>query len=232
MNANCPPNASQEGLEARCRALYHEVKQFWLSNRETYATWELGYSILYSPPVYHPALVTIGENPGSLRGQIYSPAEHSSWPNHNVYYHDTWPLAKKLQALFSSIGELDALRDSVGFAVNFFRSRPSSDRDVGLRWRDNPPQIRRVLEEFAKSKALNLIRLLEPRLIVTLGMKAFDTLAGKPIEVLERRNNSRLCTFGYIENTPTIGMIHPTGSWVSNADWNRIMKHIRIKLHD
>ena len=208
-------------LEVACLKIYDEVAKFWLAKSGTYNTWKLGYSILYSPPRRCPVLLTVGENPGASEGQLFSPEEEAKWPSSNLYYDASWSLARKLQNLFGTIGALDQLKDSVGLNVNFFRSRPSSAKLAGLKWRDNPSAVRRELEEFSRCKVLELIRLMRPHVITTLGMKAFDSLVPTSGEVLERRKNSRLCVRGYIDSIPVIGIIHPTGSRVSDTDWDR-----------
>ena len=220
----------QERVEAACRALYNEVGRLWQGKKLTYPTWELGYSILYSPPRYRPELLMIGENPGSDVGQQYSDSEHAGWPDYNSYHRDTYRLALKLQSLFGQIQAMDILQDSVGFNMNFFRSRPSGAKDVGFRWKDNPSPIQIELEEFCRTKVLQLIELMQPKLIVTLGFKAFASIVAGPGVTLEHRPSSCLCLCDHIRSIPVLGIIHPTGSHVSGSDWSRIMKRIQNRL--
>ena len=213
-------------VEAFAAQVYVDMNQIWIAKKNAFPTWELGFRILYSPPILKPELVIVGENPGCLRGQVFALEEHSGWPGHNEYAVQGWPLASKLRILFSAIGLQKVLERSVGLNANFFRSHSSSSDQVGLRWKDNPPTIRRELESICLEKVFGLISAMNPKIVLALGMKAFDALTRHNGTIIIRRGRDRLCAIGNANATTIIGIIHPTGAQVSNDDWARVMPHV------
>jgi hypothetical protein len=227
-------SSDQIHVEAFSRQVYADINEIWASRENFYPTWKLGFRILYSPPIFRPNIMLVGENPGCLLGQVYSTDEQAGWPTHNEYVVQNWPLARKLQSLFSQIGAYKTLESSVGLNVNFFRSHSSKSREIGLRWRDNPPRLRRELEGICLQKVIGLIKVMEPTIVLALGMTAFDALTqnGGTAILTRKGDGARLCAMGNINGTKIAGVIHPTGAQVSNEDLQGVMTQVNTLMAD
>jgi hypothetical protein len=223
------PN-QQGSLELNCRKVYADIDKFWQSSKGKFPTWELGYAILFSPPRFQPDLVLLGHNPSAYANTPYPQTYNPLWPSANELVTESYPFAKKLQRLFASIGATDALANSVHMNLNFFRSRPASAAEHGFRWKDNPVEIRERIEKRSLASAIELLDLMQPKLVVATGIEVFTRVGGVGIDIVPRRGSFRRCVRGLAGVHQLIGIPHPTGAQVSLEDWSLIMNVIRAAL--
>jgi hypothetical protein len=124
------------------------------------------------------------------------------------------------------------LENAIGLNAIFFRS-PSTEL-----WRELDEALRKEIEDFCRSRALDIVRRLEPRLVLILGWDTLETLGG--VGFVERignklatgrRRRRRLAQTGVVAGVPAVAIPHPTSAWrappVTNEDWHEIVAIVR-----
>ncbi len=223
----------QAALEEYCKGMYRRTRAFWDARKGKYPTWKCRFSILYGPPKVGTDIMIVGSNPGFDPNDLYD-EEIQSWPSKNEYWTRNWPLAVKLRQIFSATDDRDRLRDSVGTNLLFFKSRSLGSHKSGLGWANNPRHIRAEMERFCRREVWNLVRAVRPKLILVLGLAAFDKIVETPEKVILSRSDEgaqrRIFAAGAGFGRRVIGMIHPTGARVSSADWDIVTFALRGEL--
>ena len=212
-----------------CADLYRRTRVLWRGLEGQYPTWECRFSILYGPPQVRPDLLILGRNPGFDVEDLYD-EEILTWPNANEYTNKSWKLATKLRSIFADAGLKNLLARSVGTNQLFFKSKGIDRHKTGLGWKDNPLAVRKQLEEFCTHEVEGLIRLLQPKLVLALGLSVFDDIADVGSRGVEGVKGRRVAAIGVANGAKAVGIIHPTGAQVSNADWSIVAKELGREL--
>jgi hypothetical protein len=165
-----------------------------------------------------PDLFILGSNPGYNPADLYDD-EILTWPTENEYTTQNWPLATKLRSIFANAGLESLLERSLGTNRLFFKSKSLDRHETGLGWADNPKAIREQLEAYCAYELEQLIELIKPKIILVLGLSVFDNFANSVSRDVKGAKGRRVAAVGSADGIKAIGIIHPTGARVSNADW-------------
>lgn len=211
-------------IEAFCSSIYKRTHSKWLEEPEYLKTYDLAYRVLYTPPRELPPLLILALNPGAGGAKQCEP--ELCWPNENEYLLREYPFSKAVYERFEWMKKLDILTNCVGANINFFRSSCLGWRFDGLGWANNPPEVRRRLEQFCLNEVKSLVREMRPNRILLIGMKAFDLLAAEPSTRYER-DNARLCCRGAVLGFDALGVYHLTGARVSTQDRDRVWTEVK-----
>lgn len=222
---------SELGIPAYVRGLYERVNVMWRMHREDLFGGACGFDVLSGPPAYRPAVMIIGANPG-FGAHDRGPSEDATWPATSYISEAQWPLAIKIRSIFAEAGRSGALDTAIQTNFLFFKSS-SIMPGPGSRypWRDIAPSVRMQLERWSAEEIRELIRVLEPALVIVLGTATFNAHAQHARTVLKDRTAKRdLLLEGMIAERPAIGILHPTGARVANADWSRVATELAQRL--
>ncbi|MFD1612768.1 hypothetical protein ACFSCW_13250 [Sphingomonas tabacisoli] len=217
---------SAERIEARAAQMYARINELWCEHREDIFGGACGFSILSGPPAHRPPLLVIGANPG-FGANDHGPDVEICWPTTSYIGSATWPLAGKLRYIFERAGKGGLLDHALQTNFLFFKSS-SLKKESRYRWFNLPGHLRSKLEGICAAELFELISMIEPRLILVLGLDPFDTYATGVDTVLRDRNGKRrLLVKGYIAGLPAVATLHPTGAQVANEDWMRVSDWLR-----
>lgn len=227
-------------IEAFCEKLYEETNElYWEFKRDCSEDGELsedeneqcideivpGTLPMVGPPIYRPDIFII-----SLQGAGADRTVHTRWPEHQLYDNDTYHLGRALRRLFKRLEAQPLLTDSTGAPLNFFQS-PSARE-----WNRVERSWRRRFEQFSKNKLLELLSIIKPKLIITIGINVFDQLVPRAALAEERPKyrrsliSHRLYERGFLSQTPVVGMSHLTGSQLSNEEISDIENYLAEDL--
>jgi len=184
---------------------------------------------LYGPPIFRPDLLVVGRNPGFNAADLYD-EEILTWPKDNDYANKNWKLAAKLRSIFSAANLETLLERSLGTNRLFFKSKGLGKHKTGLGWADNSPEVREQLEVYCAHEVGELVRLLEPKLVLALGLSVFDATASTAHRDIRSVKGRRLAAVGEAGGTKIVGIIHPTGARVSNEDWAVVANALALEL--
>jgi hypothetical protein len=184
---------------SKVEKIYRDTEILYRKLAPTLGQSALGHHIFYGPPIEKPPILFIGYQPG---GRVESTS--NAWPNVCEYgITDPIPylLAGRLQAAFSP----EFLRRCTGLNAIFLTS-PSQNA-----YRKIDAEIRRESEDFSVGCVRQLISLLQPQIVVTLGFATMKIFNSEERELL---NDGKICLLynSSIDDTPAIAIRHPTGS--------------------
>lgn len=206
------PNGKIADIYARAKALHAQVKP-------GLGTADLGYEVLYGPPLPDAPILFVGFQPG---GDKWQPLP-VTWPTAMEYgnTHDPYPLASRLQLAFKP-----AFLNQCNAVNAIFLRAPSEER-----YRTIDAAIRSDFEKLSLQAVQDLIGCLRPRLVVTLGfntMKLFTTDEVDPLE----SGGRWLLYRASIAGTPAVAIRHPTGARppASNDEMKEIGDAVRQRL--
>ncbi|MGD0143125.1 MAG: hypothetical protein ABSC92_08205 [Rhizomicrobium sp.] len=214
----------KQALDTVVREVYSETRQLWEHARSQLSKdQDHAFKILYSPPVFEPAVLVIGLQPGGdvthmRHAELERPSET------NEYLDESWPLAVQLRKRFGK----PFLEGAVGTNAIFFRSPSWAD------WHKIEPLLRARLEVFCVGENKRLIRAMRPKQIVLLGWDALHVMGGSGFRESVanaqqdgRSRRKRLLQSGEIEGIPAFAIPHPSAAWknppVSDDDWTMIL---------
>ncbi|MGI8926055.1 MAG: hypothetical protein ACR2HN_05330 [Tepidiformaceae bacterium] len=195
--------------------MIEETRNFWESLRGSYQYHDCGFSVFYSPVRRNPDLMLVGFNPGGAASDFHLPRAMSV-PKVHDYFSPEWDysLASEMRQLFRQAGKIRELRDSVKTNTRFFRC-PSRA------WDAIPSQVRQEMGQFCDPRLVGMRAELEPRIVVTEGLEAFEIVrrlmwpASEPHALL-RQGPARACVRAVDERgRKLLGLIHLTGARVS-----------------
>ena len=125
------------------------------------------------------------------------------------------------------------MEDCVAGYRNFFRS-PNVEA-----WKDNiPKKIRKQAEQFSLDKIKNIISMVEPKLILTLGTPSFKKLCDHEDQssTINRPWGSKtidLIRRGSFDDIPVMGIPHLSGAQLENIHREEIKEVFRTNFqHD
>lgn len=210
----------------RCAAgTYERVNALWEARKHEIFDGACGFSILSGPPTFRPPMLTIGTNPG-FGATDHVAHKEMTWPPTSYIPTAQWHLARKLRSIFAHDHGLGLLDGAIQTNFNFFKSG-RVDSAALYRWTSLPRALRTDLEASCASELANLVRVMEPRRILVLGIGPFKRHATGSRELLRDRKNKRdLVVAGTLFGRSALAVLHPTGCRVDAMDWPRAVEVI------
>ena len=208
---------TKEDLDETCRAIYTETKGFY--SEVAQACGNLGFKILYGPPIDQTPILFIGYQPGGgpkdCARELASGA-HDRWPPVSEYAMQPWKLAVQMRSMFGAT----LLERCVGVNAIFIRA-PSGDE-----YRKNVDAIsRRKIETFCLPRIERLVAAIQPQRIVSIGFEALALFGGGEPD-LKNEKGRVLTSVGQISGQQVIATLHLSGAHISNADRARIRDRV------
>lgn len=211
-----------------------DVRYYWKSLQGKYYFWKSGFAVFYSPVKENPEYMLIGINPGGDKGAFDEERELKIRSEHE-YFVETYPLARKMRALFEKAGLERELKESVKTNLIFFRSecfrKKKNCNDV---WNNIEPNLRQTMESFCKEKILELIEIIKPRIILAESLYVFDRLLGMLHQKTQKLSDQfRFSKRGRLYQSflfedfyvrGIIGISHLTGSFLSHEEKLRLVE--------
>lgn len=208
-----------EKLNQTCRSAYAQVKTFYDLQDIQIDGERLGFRVLYGPPVLRAKILFVGFQPGGRLAAAQAgeaDGEMMHWPDALDYLSSDWPLARRIRQIWPK----HVLEQSVGTNAIFFRA-PSLQH-----WYKLPKPQRKEAEEFCVRILGTLIDAINPRLIIVIGLKAFDLLTSGTA-CLTGRNGRRLIKHGTLRGHKTLGIIHLSGARINDEEISLIREYTR-----
>lgn len=207
----------QAELEETCRAIYSETSGFYAE--VSAACGNLGFKILYGPPIHRPPLLFIGYQPGG--GPLDCARElangaHAHWPPASEYAIEPWRLAKRLRSMFGT----ERLEKCIGLNAIFIRAptREKYQKTVD-------PTSRQKISAFCLPRVERLINAIQPQRIVSIGFEALALFGGGEADI--KNDKGRVLTrVGRISGRPAIATLHLSGAQISRIDLDGIRDRI------
>jgi hypothetical protein len=208
---------TQASLDETCRTVYSETKTFYAEVAQ--ACGNLGFKILYGPPVYEAPIFFVAQQPGGgskdCARELASGA-HDRWPPVCEYATESWTLAKQMRSMF---GEA-LLRQCVGLNAIFIRAPSAAE------YRKNVDYISRgQIEAFCLPRVLKIVNAVQPRHIVLIGFETLNQFGGGTPE-LQNDKGRVLTKVGKIAGRPALATLHLNGAQISNVDRARIRDRV------
>jgi len=196
--------------------IYRETQAFYAELAPDHGN--LGFQILYGPPVTSPPILFIGYQPGGgladYEMELANGAQ-DGWPNVCEYATAQWRLAH-MQNMFGA----ETLRKCVGLNAIFIRS-PTVERFR----KSVDAKTRKIITAFCLPRAEQIIQAIQPQRIVSIG---FETLSlfGKTIPDIKNEKGRTLTRTGQIAGEQAIATLHLSGAHISTVDRERIRDRI------
>jgi hypothetical protein len=220
----------QRAAEEICRSIYDETATFYKRKAPRVAGEDLGYRILYGPPVVHPGYLFLGDQPGGRGTDSVRTDQLQGCPTECEYGLDKRELRKagwkstKLAVNMQKIWGVPVLKKSTGLNAIFFRA----PRDE---WPRLETGLRIELEKFSLERARRIIEILQPKRLVVIGFKTFRPLATSAHRQVEVwRNGRSLVERSEIWGVPAFGVIHLSGAHLSGADFDAIKAYFGERI--
>ena len=216
------------------------VEDVFKKYQEKYSFWKYGFKIFYSPVFTNPTVAIIGFQPGGNESNYISESKSKfesddfSLPERNEFFETEYKFSKRIRDLFNFNGGFALLEKSLVVPLVFFRA-PSA-----LIWnKDIDKNIRLEMEYLCILKMKEILEKTKPRKILILGLDTYSRFQkqfGFPNneEIICERgiNGSRMVIRSIISNYSVLAIIHPTGSRISNIDWNSIKEKFHNWITD
>lgn len=208
--------------------IIQETHQKWLIYENQYEIWNYGFGVFYSPIYYKPDLMLIGYNVGGTE-KDFCLQECLVIPDEHEYFVFDYTLARKQKQIWEKLNKIDTLRKSVKLNLNFFRSRNIAQ------WVTVPKVIRSELEGFCINKVKEIIIELNPKIILTEGMRTYDELLWKIFgkeslkvtDVKIKNKRMRIFTKSFVEDKNIFGIAHLSGCRLSEEDIKIITDNLK-----
>lgn len=185
-----------------------------------------GMAIFYTPVIYEPEILFIGDNPGGSNGIIWTkpPEQHDYFLDQENDY----PFARKMRFILSGQILENLLRSSVKINRVFFQSKTITDLNHQVNWKD--------LQSFCLPFVNEIIQTLNPRVIIAESVGSFNALikhlGGNFTEEYKLESDGKiLIRSGRINDRLIIGLQHPTSSrGITNKHWAMVRNKLTTIL--
>lgn len=195
------------------------TQDFYEQWKAKYQQWRSGFKVFYSPVYLKPPIIILGYNPGGGEEEFITDMEKFekgdfSLPLQHEYTSMNYPIAKKMRSFFEK--HMKLLETSVKLNLFFFRSKNIDELNK------LSPTLRHEMEQLCYNKFLEIIDFLKPQLLFVEGLKTYDLIKYILPNFFVESNlilrNRRLSSVGKWNDIPVYGIIHPTGSRLSQDD--------------
>ncbi|MEA5401437.1 uracil-DNA glycosylase family protein [Arcicella sp. DC2W] len=186
---------------------------------------DLSFYAFQTAPKYKPNVIFLGINPGGkaypyeslYKNPIWNLIEHNRMTperfiqaNPDIEKLETWKVWIKLKRFFE---KYEFFNDYMLMNLIYFNTPNIHD----LLRRKNGSAIFKKNVELTKDLLINVI---QPKIIICLGTSCFDRLNIKSQVIL--KGKKRLVVKGELNGIKVFGIPHPSGSFTSNEDKDRI----------
>lgn len=208
--------------------IIRDIYDFWLTlSKQNSDIEKNGFSVFYSPLIIKPSILFIGFNPGGdfKRDNItFCPHDIiDKLPVKHDYLTESWDMAVKMREIFEN--KLNLINESVKFNFYYFRTKDAKTLE-------NYDEFSKI-HEFCSKYTLDIINTLQPKVIITEGLKVFDLLYDllnfNTLNYELKFNNHRLIVTACNDIFKLIGLRHPTGEKTKNL-FNNYIKSISKEL--
>jgi len=205
---------AQTAAEKFCRGLYSETEAFF--DKIGHPP-KFGFKILNGLPLKNAPYLFIGFQPGGgsedYKVEIKKGTD-KGWPQVCEYATEEWRLADRMRKVFRR----ELLEKCVGTNAIFLRYPNILEyrRDVGVKRKD--------IEKFCIDKVSEIVKQIDPQQIVAIGFATLG-LFGKTTSALKSESGRTLTKTGTIAGRPAVGIIHLSGSRISNEDMDLLSSH-------
>jgi hypothetical protein len=213
----------QRAAEELCRSIYEETKTFYERKAPRVAGQDLGYRILYGPPMVDAEYLFLGYQPGG-GAESKCPVQLQRWPTECEYALNPSELRNagwrnpRIVLNMQKLWGVPVLKKSTGLNAIFFRAPDLTE------WHRLERGLRIELENFSLERAGRIIKTLHPKHLVVIGLQTFDLLATSATSALERDGRC-LVKQGEILGMAAFGVIHLSGARISGNHFNAIKAH-------
>jgi hypothetical protein len=182
-----------------------------------------GMAVFYSPVIYKPKILFIGDNPGG--GKEEKGEVHTEPPIHNYYLNVDYKLAKIMrERIFCSDKLFPFLENSVITNRVFFQSEDMDHLIKAGIWKD--------MEKWCLPHVKRIIEKIDPEMIfaesITSYKRLIYDLKGKFGPVLVPDNGLGLMHSGKVGDKMLLGIKHPTGGRqrISYENWGLVSEKL------
>jgi len=204
----------QRELENYCLDLYERTNKLWSDSKGKYPDWKYGYNVLYGPPRIGVDLFFV-----SYQGAGDDKTVRMKWPPKQFYAVDNYKLGNTLKRIFRQIGKFHLIEESSGSAVIFFNSPSASN------WKENPSDLRRILEKFSIEELGKLIAYMKPKIIIAIGNDTFSKLSNdKQNPIMGSWCN--IVRYGSFQSSFVLGVPHLSGARIRSEDMATVVREI------
>lgn len=163
-----------------------------------------GFTIFYTPVVYRPKLLIVGQNPANFSGGFRPALEDTPnrmmlsgiIPSENTYLTHNHSFARRLREAF--LNDEHLLKDAVGMNVWHYQAVLDASKAPF------------VLRRFCETTTRHIISVINPIVIICIGSHAFNAIPGNRSEILNLARDVRQFD---TNATRVIGLPHITGSY-------------------
>jgi hypothetical protein len=207
----------RHAAEEVCRSIYEETARLYKASAPNVAGQDLGYRILYGPPVVRPEYMFIGFQPGG-QGDSVRVEQLRSWPPECEYALDRPSLKAagwaqpKLALNMQKVWGVPILKRSTGLNAIFFRSPKMED------WARIEKGLRTELEEFSRGRVRRIVGALRPKRLAVIGLGTFDWLTDRQGASVATCNGRALVKRGKLWGALAFGVMHLSGARLSGTD--------------
>lgn len=192
-------------LNLLCREIYEEA-------RSRFGNAELGFRVLYGPPVHRPPIFFIGFQPGGGANRAdadQQAAEMEGWPETFDYVKADWLLARRAREVWGG----NVLSRCCGANLVFLRAKSKAD------WkRYVSADLRRSCEQFGREKLQLLIDAMQPETLIVIGTRTLSELSDAEIVLKGAKRDRPLVRRGTAFGREARAVIHLSGAQISTDD--------------
>ena len=211
--------------------LTQDVCQHWETWKNDYSFSKSGFAVFYSRPRLNPDLLILGFNPGGDEN-AFDLKRDSRLPDFHDYFQDgdgDYRLAQKMRGLFKDIDKEETLKNSVKLNLIFFRSTDKNQ------WNQINRPLRQEMEKYCLSKVREVIKVLNPKVILTEGIQTFQILhanlpQASPPQFESINGRRAMFAKSNFSGIPLLGIIHLSGARPSEEEMQSIKKILSKEL--
>ena len=208
-------------MTSRLADIYSQTKNYFNENKgedpdiflRVGSKEEIGFSILYTPPIYNPKILICGQNPGNfgfswddkfndemLKGEMPSVNTYTAGRDNHSY---PFAFAKFIRSQFDSTSERKELLDNNTVGMNIWPCQ----------YHGTPKFNSKEREEYLKTFnrfSIQVIRAINPQNIICISVKAFDVLnKKKATQIKNHEHGGRYSGRGFFGEIPVYLVGHP-----------------------
>lgn len=175
-----------------------------------------GFKLLNAPPMRRPDFMFVGFQPGggadAHENELALGSDHR-WPDKPEFVTAQWHLATRMQEIFPR----EVLLRSMGSNLVFLRWPSIRDYRRAVPW-----DVRDEVEEFSRRILCEIMDIVQPQRVVTIGFNSLQGDATAPDLVSPA--GRVLTKRGVLCGREVVGMLHLTGCRISGTDRMAIKK--------
>lgn len=211
----------EKEMRSKLADIYSQTKNYFNENKDddpdlflkVGSEEEVGFAILYTPPIYNPKVLICGQNPGnfgySWDDQYNQEMLNGELPTVNTYTagrdNKSYPFnfAKFIRSQFDISSERKELLDTNTVGMNIWPFQYDGTPVL------NSKERKKHLKTFHRL-SIQVIRAINPQNIICIGVKAFDVLNKKVAKNIEKDEaGARYSGRGFFGEIPLYLVGHP-----------------------